>query len=74
MGKGFNKAADFEWQIKNSSNHGIGIMASFIFGLDSDDVSVFEKALEFINRNKEKIDSSFFLISHRFRAQALQKT
>ena len=46
---------------KKIHDHGIGIMASFIFGLDSDDVSVFEKTLEFINKNK--IDSSFFLIS-----------
>ena len=61
MGKSFNKAADFEWQIKKIHDHGIGIMASFIFGLDSDDVSVFEKTLKFINKNK--IDSSFFLIS-----------
>ena len=46
-------------------------MASFIFGLDSDDVSVFEKTLKFINKNK--IDSSFFLISTPLPSTGLHK-
>ncbi len=61
IGKGFNKPEKYAESIKKLKDHGIGIIASFIFGLDWDDVGVFERTLDFINKNK--IDSSFFLIS-----------
>ncbi len=61
IGKGFNKPEKYAESIKKLKAHGIGIIASFIFGLDWDDVGVFERTKKFIDDNK--IDSSFFLIS-----------
>jgi radical SAM superfamily enzyme YgiQ (UPF0313 family) len=61
MGKGFNRPADYEEAIRRIRDHGIGIVASFILGLDGDDLSVFERTYDFIRRTR--IESSFFLIS-----------
>ena len=61
IGKGFNRPEKYAESIKKLKDHGIGIVASFIFGLDSDDVGVFERTRSFIDDNR--IDSSFFLIS-----------
>ncbi len=61
IGKGFNKPEKYAESITKLKDHGIGTVASFIFGLDWDDVGVFERTKKFIDDNK--IDSSFFLIS-----------
>jgi radical SAM superfamily enzyme YgiQ (UPF0313 family) len=57
MGKKTNKVERYEAGIKRFHDHGIGIHASFVFGYDYDDPSVFEGFIKFANRNK--IDGAF---------------
>lgn len=58
MGKGFNKAADYEEALKKIRDRGIGILASFVFGGDDDDPSIFEKTYRFVERTK--IEASLY--------------
>jgi radical SAM superfamily enzyme YgiQ (UPF0313 family) len=60
MGKRTNKVERYEAGIKRFHDHGIGIHASFVFGYDYDDPSVFEKFISFANKNK--IDGAFLPI------------
>jgi radical SAM superfamily enzyme YgiQ (UPF0313 family) len=60
MGKKTNKVERYEAGIKRFHDHGIGIHASFVFGYDYDDPSVFEGFMKFVNRNK--IDGAFLPI------------
>ena len=46
--------------IRKIHDHGIGIDASFVFGFDNDDDSVFERTLEFVTR--AKIEVPYFSI------------
>ncbi len=57
MGKRTNKVEHYEAGIKRFHDHGIGVHASFVFGYDYDDPSVFERFISFANRNK--IDGAF---------------
>jgi len=57
MGKKTNKVERYEAGIKRFHDHGIGIHASFVFGYDYDDPSVFEEFIAFANRNK--VDGAF---------------
>jgi radical SAM superfamily enzyme YgiQ (UPF0313 family) len=57
MGKRTNKVERYEAGIKRLHDHGIGVHASFVFGYDYDDPSVFEKFISFANRNR--IDGAF---------------
>jgi radical SAM superfamily enzyme YgiQ (UPF0313 family) len=57
MGKKTNKVERYEAGIKRFHDHGIGVHASFVFGYDYDDPSVFEEFITFANRNK--IDGAF---------------
>ncbi|MBN1254752.1 MAG: B12-binding domain-containing radical SAM protein [Deltaproteobacteria bacterium] len=57
MGKKTNKVERYEAGIKRFHDHGIGVHASFVFGYDYDDPTVFEKFISFANRNK--IDGAF---------------
>jgi radical SAM superfamily enzyme YgiQ (UPF0313 family) len=43
-----NKAEDYLAAIEKIYSHGIGIFGSFIFGLDGDDETVFEKTVQFV--------------------------
>ena len=52
MGKKFVRARKNEDRIKRIQDHGIGILGSFIVGLDGDDESVFEQQYEFITRTR----------------------
>ena len=52
MNKSFNKLQDYEELIKKIRDQGIGIIGSFIFGLDQDDPSVFERTVSFCEKNK----------------------
>jgi radical SAM superfamily enzyme YgiQ (UPF0313 family) len=52
MGKKFVRAHKNEDRIKRIQDHGIGILGSFIVGLDGDDESVFEQQYEFITRTR----------------------
>ena len=50
ISKNFNSVEKFERAIKAFHSHGIAIMGCFVFGLDSDDRSVFKRTVEFVNR------------------------
>ncbi len=52
IGKKFVRANKNEDRIKRIQDHGIGILGSFIVGLDGDDESVFEQQYEFITRTR----------------------
>jgi len=57
MGKRTNKVERYEAGIKRFHDHGIGVHASFVFGYDYDDPTVFERFISFANRNK--VDGAF---------------
>lgn len=46
-----NKFKNYKTYIKNIQSYGIGIMGSFIIGLDNDDISVFNKIIDFVIEN-----------------------
>lgn len=52
IGKGVNLIEDFEDAIKRIHDHGIAIEGAFVFGLDGDDESIFERTLRFVQKNR----------------------
>jgi radical SAM superfamily enzyme YgiQ (UPF0313 family) len=50
MNKGFNRPDDYVEAMRLLHDHGIAINGCFVFGMDGDDPSVFERTLEFIDR------------------------
>jgi radical SAM superfamily enzyme YgiQ (UPF0313 family) len=50
--KGFNKPSQYSEAIKKIHGHGIGIMGTFIVGLDDDDPGVFQRIIDFIMGNQ----------------------
>jgi radical SAM superfamily enzyme YgiQ (UPF0313 family) len=50
--KGFHKAQNYGDVVKRLHDHGIGIQGCFVFGFDTDDESVFERTVEFVDRTK----------------------
>ncbi len=52
IGKKFIRASKNADRIKRIQDHGIGILGSFIVGLDHDDASVFEGLYDFITANR----------------------
>jgi radical SAM superfamily enzyme YgiQ (UPF0313 family) len=60
MGKRINRVEAYERGIRRLHDAGIGVYASFIFGYDYDDASVFDEFLEFAERNR--IDGAFLPI------------
>jgi radical SAM superfamily enzyme YgiQ (UPF0313 family) len=57
MGKRINRVEAYERGIQKLHDAGIGVYASFVFGYDYDDVSVFDEFIEFAERNR--IDGAF---------------
>ena len=47
MGKGFNQPTRYGEAVKRIHDHGIGIMGTFIVGLDDDDPGVFQRIIDF---------------------------
>jgi radical SAM superfamily enzyme YgiQ (UPF0313 family) len=47
MGKGFNQPSRYNEAVKRIHDQGIGIMGTFIVGLDDDDPGVFQKIIDF---------------------------
>jgi radical SAM superfamily enzyme YgiQ (UPF0313 family) len=47
MGKGFNQPSRYAEAVERIHEHGIGIMGTFIVGLDDDDPGVFQKIIDF---------------------------
>jgi len=52
MKKGFNKPHKYREAVKKIHGYGIGIMGTFIVGLDDDDPSVFQRTADFILENR----------------------
>jgi radical SAM superfamily enzyme YgiQ (UPF0313 family) len=50
--KHFHTADQYAEIVKRLHDHGIGIQGCFVFGFDSDDESVFERTVEFVDRAK----------------------
>jgi len=50
--KGFNKPAQYSDAIKKIHGYGMGIMGTFIVGLDNDDPAVFQRTIDFIVENR----------------------
>ena len=53
--KTFNRVQKFEDEIKMFHEHGIMVNPGMVFGFDSDDESVFEKAQEFLLKNRVEL-------------------
>ncbi|UCC66839.1 MAG: B12-binding domain-containing radical SAM protein [Deltaproteobacteria bacterium] len=52
MRKGFNKPHRYSEAVRKIHGYGIGIMGTFIVGLDDDDPGVFQRTLDFIEESK----------------------
>ncbi|MCX8117374.1 MAG: B12-binding domain-containing radical SAM protein [Desulfobacterota bacterium] len=52
MGKGFNQPSRYLEAVQRIHDHGIGIMGTFIVGLDDDDPGVFQRIIDFCNEAK----------------------
>ncbi|MBW3540598.1 MAG: B12-binding domain-containing radical SAM protein [Planctomycetes bacterium] len=50
--KPFHRAGRFAEIVKKLHDHGIAIQGCFVFGFDTDDESVFERTVEFVDRAK----------------------
>jgi radical SAM superfamily enzyme YgiQ (UPF0313 family) len=57
VGKSMNKVEEYAESIKIIQDHGIAIIGAFIFGFDSDDKSVFEETVSFIEKNQIELPS-----------------
>ncbi len=55
MGKRTNHPQEYLEVVRRIHDHGIGIDASFVFGLDGDDEGVFDRTLEFVVRARIEI-------------------
>ncbi len=60
LGKRVNHPEEYLEVVRRIHDHGIGIDASFVFGLDGDDAGVFDRTVEFVNR--AKIEVAFYSI------------
>jgi radical SAM superfamily enzyme YgiQ (UPF0313 family) len=60
VSKGFNRPGEYLDIIKKVHDYGIGVSGAFVFGLDGDDPSVFERTYEFVQ--KAKLESPYFSI------------
>jgi radical SAM superfamily enzyme YgiQ (UPF0313 family) len=49
MGKGFNQPSRYAEAVRRIRDQGIGIMGTFIVGLDDDDPGVFQRIIDFCN-------------------------
>ncbi len=53
--KSFNRVQKFEDEIKMFHDHGIMVNPGIVFGFDNDDESVFERAVEFLTKNRVEL-------------------
>ena len=72
MGKSVNKVNEYKEAVKMLHDHGIGIQASFIFGTDKDDGSVFSDVLRFIE--KAHIEAALFSVLTPFPGTRIRET
>ncbi len=52
MGKGFNQPSRYAEAVRRIRDQGIGIMGTFIVGLDDDDPGVFQRIIDFCNHER----------------------
>jgi len=52
MGKGFNQPSRYAEAVKRIRDQGIGIMGTFIVGLDDDDPGVFQRIIDFCSNER----------------------
>lgn len=57
VGKSWNQVERYKEAIKIIHSYGISIIGAFIFGFDSDDKSVFEETVSFIDKNSIELPS-----------------
>jgi radical SAM superfamily enzyme YgiQ (UPF0313 family) len=62
--KHFHAAPQYGEIVKKLHDHGIGIQGCFVFGFDNDDVTVFERTAEFVD--KVKIDLPRYAVATPF--------
>jgi radical SAM superfamily enzyme YgiQ (UPF0313 family) len=55
IGKRTNHPEEYREVVRRIHDHGIGIDASFVFGLDGDDAGVFDRTLEFVSETKIEV-------------------
>jgi len=55
VGKRVNHPQEYLETVRRIHDHGIGIDASFVFGLDADDEGVFDRTLDFVERAKIEV-------------------
>lgn len=55
LGKRVNHPDEYLDVVRRIHDHGIGIDASFVFGLDGDDAGVFDRTVEFVDRAKIEV-------------------
>jgi radical SAM superfamily enzyme YgiQ (UPF0313 family) len=60
IGKRVNKPDHYLEIVRKIHDHGIGIDGSFVFGFDTDDAGVFDRAVEFVMR--AKLEVAYFSI------------
>ena len=58
--KGFNSPEDYLDVIRKIHDYGIGVSGAFVFGLDGDDVAVFDRTYEFVQ--EARLESPYFSI------------
>jgi radical SAM superfamily enzyme YgiQ (UPF0313 family) len=69
--KPFQSVRSYAEVVKRLHDHGIGIQGCFVFGLDGDDGSVFERTVEFVDR--VKIDLPRYAVATPFPGTALYR-
>ncbi|MGI9859947.1 radical SAM protein [Moorella naiadis] len=72
IGKKVNLVADYQQAIKKLHDHGIAIEGAFVFGLDEDDDSVFERTVKFAQDNR--LEAAQFGILTPFPGTPLRET
>ncbi len=71
VNKPFQSVRSYAEVVKRLHGHGIGIQGCFVFGLDGDDRSVFERTVEFVDR--VKIDLPRYAVATPFPGTALYR-
>ncbi|MBI5183265.1 MAG: B12-binding domain-containing radical SAM protein [Nitrospinae bacterium] len=61
VGKTFNNVDRYEEVIKRFHDNGIMVIASIIFGFDSDNEGIFEKTVRFLEKNKVEMATFYIL-------------
>ena len=72
VGKKVNLVEDYQEAIKKLHDHGIAIEGAFVFGLDEDDDSVFERTVKFAQENR--LEAAQFGILTPFPGTPLRET